>query len=234
LVYPDERAVGRRLAVDSRSGPDYFEIVGVVEDHKTSSLAGTPRPAMFFPIAQQPVSTMRLAVATSTDPMTLVRPIQDRIWELDRDIVLSEAQAVEDAISASVSGARAVTTVLGLFAAVALCLAALGLYGVLAFFVSRRIHEIGIRVALGAPASRVLRLVVARGLALVGIGLLLGTAGALGATRLVEGMLFQVSAKDPVTFAGVTVCFMAVALCACLLPAWKALRVDPLEVLRLE
>jgi putative ABC transport system permease protein len=148
--------------------------------------------------------------------------------------VLSGAQTVRDALSASVASTRSVTTVLGLFAAVALGLAALGLYGVLAFFVSRRIHEIGIRVALGAPGARVLRLVLARGLTLVGIGLVLGTLGAFGATRLVEGMLFQTSAQDPVTFVGVTGCFVLVALVACLVPAWKALRVDPLEVLRLE
>jgi len=212
----------------------YFEVVGVVEDHQTASLASRPRPAMFFPFAQQPMGTMRLAVATFTDPLSLIRPIQERIWEQDRDIVLSGAQTVRDALSASVAGTRSVTTVLGLFAAVALGLAALGLYGVLAFFVSRRIHEIGIRVALGAPGARVMRLVLARGLTLVGIGLLLGTAGAFGATRLVEGMLFQTSAQDPVTFVGVTGCFVLVALVACLVPAWKALRVDPLEVLRLE
>ena len=234
LVYPDERATGRQLAVDSPDGPEYYEVVGVVEDHQTSSLAGRPRPAMFFPYAQQPTSTMRLAVASDTDPLALIRPIQERIWEQDRDIVLSDPQAVRDVISDSVAGARSVTTVLGLFAAVALALAALGLYGVLAFFVAKRVHEIGIRVALGAPAARVLQLVLARGLTLVGLGLVLGTVGAVAASRLVEGMLFQVGAQDPTTFAGVTAFFVVVAFCACLLPAWRAIRVDPLEVLRLE
>lgn len=234
LVYPDENAVGRQLAVDSRDGPDYYEIVGVVEDHQTMSLAGTPRPAMFFPHAQQPSSTLRLAVAASSDPTDLIRPIQERIWEQDRDIVLSSPVTAQNAISNSVADTRSVTTVLGLFAAAALALASLGLYGVLAFFVSKRIHEIGIRVALGAPAARVLRLVMVRGLALVGAGILLGTAGALGATRLVEGMLFNVSARDPITFAGVTAFFVLVAVAACLVPALRALRVDPLYVLRLE
>lgn len=234
FVYPDESAVGRQLAVDSRDGPQYFEVVGVVEDHQLTSLASATRPAMFFPLAQQSMGTMRLAVATSTDPTTLVRPIQDRIWEQDRDIVLSNAQTARAALSNSVAGTRSVTTVLGLFAIVALALAALGLYGVLAFFVSKRIHEIGIRVALGAPGMRVVRMVLARGLTLVGIGLGLGTAGAFGVTRLMEGMLFQVSAQDPITFLSVTGFFILVALGACLVPAWKALRVDPLEVLRLD
>jgi putative ABC transport system permease protein len=121
-----------------------------------------------------------------------------------------------------------------MFASVALTLAALGLYGVLAFFVTQRIHEIGIRVALGASGGRVLLLVVNRGMLLVGVGSVLGIVGAVGATRLVEGMLFQISATDPVTFASVTGGFLLVALGACLLPAWRAVRVDPLEALRVE
>ncbi|MGD2152239.1 MAG: ABC transporter permease [Gemmatimonadales bacterium] len=234
-VYPEFSAVGRQVAVDVGSDePGLFEVVGVVEDHQTSSLAGTPRPAMFFPYAQQPAGTMRLAVATAADPKSLIRPIQERVWELDRDIVLSDVQTMEEAISNSIADTRSVTTVLGMFAAVALALAALGIYGVLAFFVTQRVQEIGIRVALGASAGSVLRLVIGRGMMLVAVGLLLGAAGAVAATRLVEGMLFQIGATDPVTFAGVTVFFLIVALGACLLPAWRALRVDPLETLRVE
>jgi ABC-type antimicrobial peptide transport system permease subunit len=177
---------------------------------------------------------MRLAVGTVVDPNSLIRPIQQRVWELDRDIVLSDAQTMEEAVSSSVAYTRSVTTVLALFATVALALAALGLYGVLAFFVTQRTQEIGIRVALGAQAGSVLRLVITRGLVLVVIGLVLGTAGAIGATRLVSGMLFQISATDPLTFAGVTGFFLLVAMCACLLPAWRALRIDPLEALRVD
>ncbi len=235
LVFPDERAVGRRVAVDVGSDePGLFEVVGVVEDHQLSSLAGATRPAMFFPYAQQPISTMRLAVGTAVDPKTLIRPIQELVWQLDRDIVLSSAQTMEDALSDSVAYTRSVTAVLGMFATVALALAALGLYGVLAFFVAQKFHEIGVRVALGASARNVLGLVISRGMLLVVAGLVLGTAGAIGATRLVEGMLFQVSATDPTTFAGVAGFFLAIALGACLLPAWRALRVDPLEALRVE
>jgi putative ABC transport system permease protein len=222
------------VAVDmGRDEPGLFEVVGVVADHRGSSLAGGVRPAMFFPYAQLPVSTMRLAVA-ATDPLSLVRPIQARLWELDRNVLLGDARTMEDAVSGSVSGARSVTTVLSAFAAVAVALAALGLYGVLAYFVSRRMHEIGIRVALGATAGNVLRLVVTRGLTLVATGLVLGIGGAFGATRLVKGMLFQTSGTDPLTFAGVTGFFFVVALGACLLPAWKALRVDPVEAFRAE
>ena len=234
-VFPGENAVGRQVAVDvGQDEPGLFEVVGVVENHQLSSLSGGPRPAMFFPYAQLPERTMRLAVGTTGDPKSLIRPIQERVWELDRDIVLSAAQTMEEALSNSVAGARSITTVLGMFAAVALALAALGLYGVLAFFVTQRIHEIGIRLALGARGGSVLRLVLTRGMILVGAGLVLGTAGAIGATRLVEGMLFRVSATDPLTFAGVTGFFLLVALGACLPPAWRAVRVDPLEALRAE
>ncbi len=139
-----------------------------------------------------------------------------------------------DALSNSVAGTLSVTTALGMFATVALALAALGLYGVLAFFVTQRMHEIGIRVALGASGGSVLRLVITRGMILVGVGSALGVAGAIGATRLVQGMLFQTSATDPVTFAGVTGFFLLVALGACVLPAWRALRVDPVEAFRAE
>jgi putative ABC transport system permease protein len=234
-VFPDGGAVRRQVAVDvGGDEPGLFEVVGVVEDHQLSSLSGSPRPAMFFPYAQQPASTMRLAVGTFVDPTSLIQPIQEEVWELDRDIVLSDAQTMDHAVSNSVAYTRSVTTVLGLFAAVALALAALGLYGVLAFFVNRRTQEIGIRIALGARAASVLRLVVTRGMVLVGAGIALGIAGAIGATRLVRGMLFQISATDTVTFAAVTGFFALVALCACLLPAWRAVHIDPLEALRVE
>jgi putative ABC transport system permease protein len=235
IVFPGERAVGRQVAVDvGRDEPGLFQVVGVVEDHQLSSLGGRRRPAMFFPFAQQPQRTMRLAVASATDATSLLRPIQERVWELDPDIVVSNPQTMEDVLSNSVAYTRSVTTVLSVFATVALALAALGLYGVLAFFVTQRIHEIGIRVALGASRGRVLQLVLTRGMLLVGIGVILGTAGAVGATRLVEGMLYQISATDPTTFVAVTGFFITIALGACLLPAWRAVRVDPLQVLAVE
>ena len=187
---------------------------------------------MFFPYAQMPWRGMRIAVATATDPGGLIRPVQEEVWSLDRSIVLSDARSMEDALSGSIADVRSVTTVLGLFAAVAIALAALGLYGVLAFFVTQRIHEIGIRVALGASGGSVIRLVVTRGMILVAGGAVLGIAGAVGATRLVADMLFQTSTWDPTTYAGVTGLFLMVALAACLIPAWRAMRVDPIEAFR--
>jgi putative ABC transport system permease protein len=232
-VFPEEDALGRQVAVDQgQAEPGLFEVVGVVEDHQLSSLSGNARPAMFFPYAQWSWGTMRIAVATATGTASLFRPIQERLWELDRDIVLSEVQTMEAALSNSVADVRSVTTVLGMFAAVAIALVALGLYGVLTFFVSQRMHEIGIRVALGASGGAVLRMVVARGMILVAAGAALGIVGSIGSTRLVEEMLYQTSATDPFTFAGVTGFFLLVALGACLLPAWRALKVDPVEAFR--
>ena len=233
VIYNGESAVGRQVAVDMFGDePSIFSVVGVVEDHQLTSLSGSVRPAVFFTHAQRPRATMRIAVATAVSPNTLIKPVQERIWALDRTIVLSEAQSMEAAVSNSISSTRYVTAILGLFASVALALAALGLYGVLAFFITQRVHEIGIRVALGASNGRILRLVVNRGVLLVGAGSTLGIAVALGTSRLLEGMLFQVSVTDPATFTGVTCFFLLVALGACLLPAWRALRVDPAEAFR--
>jgi putative ABC transport system permease protein len=236
IVYPDASALGRPVVVDMGSlGVATYEVVGIVEDHKHTSLSHlTPRPAMFFPYAQIPLNTMRLAVSTKVEPTSLIRPIQERVWELDPDIVLSDAQTMADALSDSIAGSRSIATVLSMFAVVAVGLAALGLYGVLAFFVTQRTRDIGIRIALGASGGRVLGLVVSRGMLLVGIGSVLGIAGAVGATRLLQGMLFGISATDPTTFAGVTVLFVLVALGACVVPAGRALGVDPVEALRTE
>jgi putative ABC transport system permease protein len=235
LVFPEERAVGRQVAVDiGGDEPGLFQVVGVVEDHQLSSLSGARRPAMFFPHAQRPTSTLRIAVASTTDPRDLIRPIQERLWDLNRNIVLSDAQSMADAVASSISSLRAITAVLGMFAAVAIALAALGLYGVLAYFVARRGHEIGIRVALGASGGKVLRLVITRGMVLVCVGAVLGILGSLGATRLVEGMLYQISTTDAGTYVGVTAFFLLLALAACVIPAWRALRVDPVEAFRAE
>ena len=234
-VFPDGGALGRQVAVDwGREEPDLFEVVGVVEDHKLSSLGGASRRAMFFAYSQKPANTMRLAVGAATDPKALIRPIQERVWDLDRNIVLGNVQTMDDALSNSVAGTRSISTILGLFAIVSLTLVFLGLYGVLTFFVTQKTHEIGIRVALGARWTSVLRLVITRGMKLVGAGLILGTAGAICATRIVDGMLYKISATDPFTFVGVAGFFLLVALAACMLPAWKATKVDPMEALRAE
>ena len=235
LVFPDEPALGRQVAVDvGGDEPGYFEVVGIVEDAQINSLSGSRRPAMYFPYAQMSSGNMGLAIATAVPPHSLSRPIQERLWEMDRDIVLSEPRPLEEVVSSSIGSLRAVSGVLGVFAGVAMALAALGLYGVLAFLVNKRIREIGIRVALGATSGRVMGLVLSRGMALVGAGVALGIVGAVVGSRFLESILFQTSARDPWTFVGVTLLFLVVALGACVLPGWRAMKVNPVEAFRTE
>lgn len=233
-VFPDENALGRMVGVDEGSEPGFYEVVGVVEDHRNASLQSRARPAMFFPYAQQAAQTMRLTVTTAGDPMDLFRPIQERVWEQDRELVLGEPQSMEQVVSGSIGSTRAIAVVLAVFAAVALGLAALGLYGVLAYLVSRQAREIGIRMALGASGGRVLRLVLSRGMILVVVGAILGMAGALGGARFMEGLLYQTDPTDPFTYGIVTLFFLLVALGACLLPGWRAVKVNPVEAFRAE
>jgi putative ABC transport system permease protein len=234
-IFPGQSPLGRQVAVDlGGQDPGYFEVVGVVGDQHLSSLRSRVRLAMFFPYEQRRAGTMQLVVRAQGDPTDLIRPIQERLWAQDRNIPLSNPEAMADALASSVSGSRAIATMLGMFSVVALFLAALGLYGVLAYFVTKRVHEIGVRVAMGASAGRVAKLILSRGMALVLVGLVLGFGGALGATRFLEDLLFQTTATDPGTFAVVGLFFSAVALLACAIPAWRALRVDPMVAFRAE
>ncbi|MGD8361248.1 MAG: ABC transporter permease [Gemmatimonadota bacterium] len=234
-TFPGESPLGRQVAVDlGGDEPALFEVVGVVADQHLSSLRNQARLAMFFPYDQRRAYTMQLAVRTRSDPTTLIRPIQERLWAQDREIPLSDAESMTEALASSVSGSRAMATMLGLFSVVALLLSALGLYGVLAYFVTKRVHEIGIRMAMGASAGRVARLILGRGMILVTLGLFIGLFGALGAGGLMEGFLFQTDVRDPVTFGGVSLFFVLVALFSCSIPAWRALRVDPMVAFRAE
>jgi putative ABC transport system permease protein len=232
-IFPAENPLGRQVAVDlGGDDPVLFEVVGVVADHKLTSLSSRTRLSMFFSYFQRTSSTMEMAVRTRTDPNALLRPIQEQLWAQDREIPLASPETFEDVLASDVSDSKAIATVLGMFALVALFLAALGIYGVLAYYVTRRIHEIGIRVALGASGGRVLQLVLRRGMVLVATGLVIGIVGAIWATGWLEDLLFQTTARDPMTFLGVSVFFGAVALLACLVPAWRAIRVDPVDAFR--
>jgi putative ABC transport system permease protein len=233
-LFPGEDPLDREVAVDmGQPAGTTFRVVGVVGDVRVDSLAAPAEMAMYLPFEQNPEFTMELAVRSAA-PERLVRPLRAALAEMNPDIPLASAETMEQTLADSVSSERTVMSVLTAFAGVALLLAALGLYGVLAYYVSRRRREIGIRVALGAKARDVFGLVLGRGLATVGLGLGLGVAIALAVTRFLQASLFHVTATDPVTFAGVTVFFAAVALVACLLPAWRAWRVDPVEVFRTE
>jgi putative ABC transport system permease protein len=233
-LFPGQSPLGREVGVDAgEEGGTRLRVVGVVGDVRVNGLAYDPAMVMYCPYEQQPQYTMRL-VARSARPTALVGPLRAALAELDPDIPLADIRTMDEVLSGSVSDTRVVMRVVGAFAGVALLLAALGLYGVLAYFVTRRSREIGIRVALGASVREVFGLVLGRGFALVGLGLVFGVIGALAATRLVRTFLFEVAATDPTTFVGVGVFFAVVALVACLVPAWRAWRVDPVAALRTE
>jgi putative ABC transport system permease protein len=234
-ILPGQNPLGKQVAVDlGGEEPVLFEVVGVVADHKLTSLGSTTRLSMFFSYFQRPSSTMQIAVRAGTEAGSLVRPVQEALWAMDSEIPLASPETFEEILASNVSDSKSIATVLGMFAFVALFLAVLGIYGVLAYYVTRRVHEIGIRVALGATGGNILKLVLRRGMTLVLVGLAVGALGAIWATGLLDDLLFQTTARDPMTFALVSLVFAAAGLLACLIPAWRAVRIDPVDAFRSE
>ncbi len=234
-MFPDEDPLGQRVVI-SGSDPVTYEVIGVVGDVRMSGPASTPRMSMYRPYAQSRQSTMRVAVRTATDPAPIAAAVRQAIQTLDPDIPADGIESMTSIIanSGTVVQSRMAARSLGLFALVALLLASVGLYGVLAYFVSQRNHEIGVRMALGAESRSVTRLILGRGLGLVVIGLVVGVGASLLGTRLLEDQLFGIGQTDPVTYVGASAVFLLVATLACVVPAWRALRVDPLIALRAE
>jgi putative ABC transport system permease protein len=232
--FPGEDPIGRSI-VFPFDPPVYFEIVGVVGDVPLGPVQNDPRNTMYFAQAQMgsPLSTYLVARArgaTSPSAMELAAAIH----EIDPGVAVSNVRAMTTVVSTSMAGDRFRTLLLSVFAVVALLLAALGLYGVLAQLVGRRTHELGVRIALGADRANILGWVIGHGMRLTGLGLLIGLAGAAATTRLARGMLFEVEPLDPLTFAATAAVLALVALTAALVPAWRATRVDPVESLRSE
>jgi putative ABC transport system permease protein len=240
--FPDEEPIGKRVRL--AGGPaSPHEIVGVVKDAKQDDWAAEPRREAFFPLLQsQPYlqnpspwyNYITLVVRTASDPLGLVSAVQNEVWAIDRNLPVSQVQSMEQVVAAAVGRPRFNTLLLGLFAAVALALASVGIYGVMSYAVAQRTHELGIRMALGARGSDVLRLVVGQGLRLVLVGVGAGLVAAFGLTRLMASLLYGVSAHDPATFAAIALLLTAVALVACYLPARRATKVDPMVALRYE
>src|SRR5262245_25289619 len=233
--WPGEDAIGKRVSIDVRDGqPVWRQIVGVVNDVKHDGLTAATRPHIYVPTMQLTYPGALLAIRAKGDPASLANTIRLEVAALDRNQALIGVETMEKVISDSVADRRFQMTLLAIFAAVALILAAIGVYSVMATAVARRTHEMGIRLALGAQPRAVLKLVVGQGmkLALVGVGV--GLAAAFGLTRLMKGLLFGVSALDPLTFVAVALLMAVVALIACYIPARRAMRVDPLTALRSE
>ena len=230
--FPDEDPLGKRLVFGG--GKDLREIVGVISDVKFFGLNLDARPAMYFPHAQSPARGMSLVVRTQSDPMTLAAAIRSQVLGLDRDLALSNVMTMEELVGVSLAEPRFTLLLLGVFAAVAMLLSAIGVYGVVSYSVTQRSHEIGVRMALGAQTRDVLKLVIVQGMMLVLSGVGIGLAAAVALTRVMESLLFGVSATDFSTFALTSVVLAGVALAACFVPARRATRVDPMTALRCE
>jgi predicted permease len=232
-LFPGEDALGRTVGVDvGETEPARFEVVGVVRDVVMDHPANGPYPAMYFPYPQAAGTGLDIAVRYSGNAGAATTSLRGVLRTLNTDVPLDEPATMHDVLGRSLSGQQAIAVVVSLFGVVALLLAAIGLYGVLAFQVSKRTHEIGIRMALGASSGALVSSVVRGGLILVGLGLAVGIPASLFAARLVGGLLFGVGTTDPVTYLGVALFLGAVATVACVLPAHRAARTDPVEAFR--
>ncbi len=230
--WPDEHVIGKRMKLIGDE--EWRTIVGVAEDVAWQSLTAERGTGLYVPLRQGPTGPMRVVVRTTSDPHAFAANLRALVTSIDEDTPVSDVRTMQQLVSASAATPHFAMLLVGLFAAVALALGAIGVYGVLAFTVSERTREIAVRMALGARTGEVLRLVLRRGLLLVLAGNAIGVASALAVTRLLSAMLFGVSAADPLTFAVVTATLIVTALAASYLPARRAARVEPMTALRHE
>ncbi|MDQ3585381.1 MAG: ABC transporter permease [Acidobacteriota bacterium] len=231
--FPNEDPLGKRI---KRRGDDndWTTIVGVVGDVRQLGLDMEPRAEMFFSYQQSPVPFMNIAVRTATDPATLATAVRQEVWAVNPNQPVANVSTMNELLANSAARTRFNTLLLSLFALIALTLASVGIFGVMSYTVTQRTREIGVRMALGAQRSDVLRLVIRQGMILAGLGIVIGLAAALALTRLMTSLLYGVSATDPATFTGIALLLAGVALVACYIPARRATKVDPMVALRYE
>jgi putative ABC transport system permease protein len=235
--FPGEDPIGKRIqpGISTDDNDEVMrEIVGVVGNVRHLKLNAEQDPEFYVPHAQIPFDSMTLVVKSEGGPRGLADAIQNEVKALDKDLPIFNVKMLDDYVSASVAQPRFNTLLLAIFAGLALVLTAVGLYGVMSYSVAQRTHEIGIRMALGAQSSDVLKLVVGQGMILTLIGVTVGLSAAFALTRLMSSLLYGVSATDPATFATVALVLASVALLACYVPARKATKVDPMIALRYE
>ena len=238
-IWPGQDALGKRVTVAG----GMQVVVGIVADVNDGALAEKPQPHVYISYLQTPdvffagdnqLRAMNIAVRTAGDPAALTSAVAGQIHSLDSDLAISKIQTMDQGVGASVAGPKFNTFLLGIFSLAALFLAAIGIYGVLAYAVAQQTHEIGVRIALGAQRRDVMRLVLVQGARLTLVGIVIGVLAAFGLTRLMASLLYGTSASDPLTFAAVSAVLFVVALAACYIPARRAMRVDPMVALRYE
>jgi putative ABC transport system permease protein len=234
--FSNEDPIGKRFMFGHPSSdpPKWYTIVGVVSDTRLYGLANPARLEVYLPFRQNPRNSMALVVKSGANPASLTSAVREVVQSIDKDQPVFAISTMEELVRNSVATRRMTLVLLGLFSGLALILGAIGIYGVISYSVAQRTHEIGIRMALGAPRGDVFRLVVGEGLKLAGVGIAIGIAAAFGLARLMSSLLFGISATDLETFAGVAVLLALVALLACYVPARRAMRVDPTVALRYE
>jgi putative ABC transport system permease protein len=236
-IFPNEDPIGKRITfggVDQNQQPLWVEIIGVVANIRSVELREESTAEIYFPATQNFWPSMSLVVRSSVEPESLSGSIRQVVHDVDKSVPVSQVKTMDHVVSESIMQPRFNLFLLGLFSTVAMLLSAAGIYGVTAYTVSQRTHELGIRLALGAQVSDVLKMILGQGMAVIGVGLVLGLAAAFALMRLLRSLLFGVGENDPLTFAAITLVLLMVALIACYIPARRATKVDPLVALRSE
>ncbi|HET6973370.1 MAG TPA: FtsX-like permease family protein, partial [Pyrinomonadaceae bacterium] len=236
-MFPDENPVGKRITfggTNTDGQPRWFEIVGVVANVRSLELREAPGAELYFSAQQDVWPAMSLVVRSSVEPASLGASVRQAVNEVDRSVPVADVKTMDHVVSESITQPRFNLFLLGLFSAVAMILSTAGIYGVTAYTVTQRTHELGIRIALGAQVGDVLKMILGQGMAVIGVGLVAGLAAAFGLMRLLRSLLFGVGENDPLTFAAITGVLVLVALIACYIPARRATKVDPLVALRAE
>jgi predicted permease len=234
-LWPNEDPIGKKFReADALPKHPGYSIVGVVADMHRQGLERQPIAQIFWPYFQRVSSTMDLVIRTSSGATSLATAVRQEVQSADKRAAVFNVSTLEGRLDESLSPRRFQSVLVALLAAMALGLAAIGIFGLMHYCVAQRTHEIGIRMALGARAGEVLRMILRQGMILASTGLVAGVAGSLLVTRLLATLLFGVTPTDAVTFSAVPAMIGAVALLACCIPAWRAARVDPLIALRHE
>jgi putative ABC transport system permease protein len=232
--WPNQDPIGKRLKLGATNDDvPWFTVVGVVKDIRQNDFIAEPKMQMYFSYKQvKDLVANALVVRTSVDPLSLAMPVRNAIWSVDKDQPVANINSMEIIVADAVARQRFSMLLLAIFAALALVLAAVGIYGVMSYTVAQQTRDIGIRIALGAKQRDVLKMTLNQGLKLVGLGLGIGLPAAFILTRVMSSLLFGISATDPITFLSISLVVLAVALLASYIPALRATKIDPMVALR--